>query len=248
MSSYSAFAAYYDALTQNVPYAALADHYQRILKQNGVDSGILLDLACGTGSLSVQMAERGFDVIAVDRSNEMLSVAASKKIESGNPLYLQQSMQSLDLFGTVDAALCTLDSINHLSSEQDLRDTLSKVGLFLNDGGIFIFDVNTLHKHRDVLGQNVFVYDTESVYCVWQNQFCAQDGSVRISLDFFAPDGRFYRRGSEQFTERYYSDELLQQLLEKNRLHCLARFHDFSEKPVTEQSERITYVCRKERK
>lgn len=248
MSSYSAFAAYYDALTQNVSYAALADYYQRILKQNGVDSGILLDLACGTGSLSVQMAERGFDVIAVDRSNEMLSVAASKKIESGNPLYLQQSMQSLDLFGTVDAALCTLDSINHLSSEQDLRDTLSKVGLFLNDGGIFIFDVNTLHKHRDVLGQNVFVYDTESVYCVWQNQFCAQDGSVRILLDFFAPDGRFYRRGSEQFTERYYSDELLGQLLEKNCLHCLARFHDFSEKPVTEQSERITYVCRKERK
>ena len=169
------------------------------------------------------------------------------KIESfGNPIFLNQTMQELDMFGTIDAAICCLDSINHLKNESDVKKAIERVSLFLNDGGLFIFDVNTLHKHRDVLGNNSFVYDTDDVYCVWQNDFNDKNGQIDISLDFFreGKDGK-YTRTNESFSEYYYCDEFLIKTLEENALKCIVKLDDFTDNFASEDSERVLFVCRK---
>ena len=143
----------------------------------------------------------GYDMIGIDSSPMMLTQAQEKKYEYELPmLFLCQDMTDLDLFGTIDAAVCTLDSLNHLETADDIRKTIAKVGLFMNHGGIFIFDVNTIYKHREILGNNTFVYDCDDVYCVWQNQL-SEDDSVEISLDIFEYDDGAYFRESESFRE-----------------------------------------------
>ncbi len=140
MPSYSSFASFYDRLTQNVGYEQRAREYIEILAQNGINSGILLDLACGTGSFTEHFCRSGFDVIGVDASPEMLCEAQAKlSSQEPPPLLLCQLMQNLDLYGTVDAAVCALDSINHLPSLSDVRKTFSRLSLFVRPGGIFIF-------------------------------------------------------------------------------------------------------------
>lgn len=247
MKTYEAFAAYYDGLTDNVDYNALCDRFCQLFSQYGNGGKIVLDLACGTGSLSILLAEKGFDVVGVDASEEMLSEAMNKSFEFGNPIFLNQSMQSLDMFGTIDAAICTLDSINHLKTKKDVKKAIERVSLFLNPKGLFLFDVNTLYKHREILGNNTFVYDTDSVYCVWQNNFHKKSGQIDISLDFFEKqDDGSYLRENECFSEYYYSDEFLTQTLEENSLKVLCRFDDYSDRNVNEKSQRVLYLCRKE--
>lgn len=247
MKTYKSFAEHYDALTQNVDYAALCKHYTALISQYGNGGNIVLDLACGTGSLSVLLAKSGYDVVGVDASEEMLSLAMNKIESFGNPIFLNQTMQQLDLFGTIDAAVCCLDSINHLKTEADVKKAIKRVSLFLNDGGLFIFDVNTLYKHRDILGNNTFVYDIDDVYCVWQNSFNEINGQIDISLDFFREDisGK-YTRTCENFSEYYYSDEFLMQTLEDNSLKCIVKLDDFTENIAKNDSQRVLYICRKE--
>ena len=246
MKTYKSFAEHYDALTQNVDYSALCKHYEALISKYGNGGKLVLDLACGTGSLSVLLAKSGFDVVGVDASEEMLSLAMNKIESFGNPIFLNQTMQELDLFGTIDAVICSLDSINHLKNEADVKKAIERVSLFLNDGGLFIFDVNTLHKHRDVLGNNTFVYDTDDVYCVWQNTFNDKNGQIDISLDFFREgnDGK-YTRTNESFSEYYYSDEFLNKTLEENALKTIVKLDDFTVNPPQENSERVLFVCRK---
>ncbi|MBQ1997967.1 MAG: class I SAM-dependent methyltransferase, partial [Spirochaetales bacterium] len=202
MSEYNAFAEVYDRLTGNIEYSKRAEFIRTLLNRHGVSDGaIVLDLACGTGSLTAELAKHGYDMIGVDNSPMMLCEAQNKMYDSGiNMLFLCQSMPELDLFGTIDAAVCTLDSLNHLDTPEEIEETIAKVGLFMNHGGIFIFDVNTIYKHREILGNNTFVYDCEDVYCVWQNQLC-DDDSVEISLDIFEQEDGAYFRESEGFKE-----------------------------------------------
>lgn len=247
MKSYTEFAAFYDSLTQNVDYKKLAKYYDGLIKKYGNGENLVLDLACGTGSLSVLLAKLGYDVVATDASEPMLAQAMQKVESFGNPIFLNQSMQELDLFGTIDAAVCSLDSINHVSSAEDVKKAFQKVSLFMNKDGVFIFDVNTLHKHKNVLANNTFVYDTEEVYCVWQNAYCDTDGSVEISLDFFEQnEDESYFRSSESFKEYYYSDEFLTKALENCGFSVLEKFDGFTENKVKDVTERIVYVCRKD--
>ncbi|MEE1279632.1 MAG: methyltransferase domain-containing protein, partial [Oscillospiraceae bacterium] len=216
MKTYEAFAPFYDGLTNNVDYAHLSSYFDKIIKENGNGGNLLLDLACGTGSLSFELADKGYDVISVDASEQMLSEAMRKPHTFGNPTFLNQTMQNLDLFGTIDAAVCCLDSINHLSSKVDVKRAIGRVALFMNAGGLFIFDVNTIYKHREILGDNTFVYDTDDVYCVWQNAYCQNDGSVEISLDFFkSQKNGTYLREQESFCEYIYDDEFLTQCIKQ---------------------------------
>ena len=247
MDSYKSFADYYDSLTSNVDYKTIAERICALFSEYGNGGNIVLDLACGTGSLSIFLAEKGFDVVAVDQSEQMLSNAMNKSFKFGNPMFLNQSMQNLDLFGTIDAAVCSLDSINHLQSKADVEKTFEKVSLFLNPKGLFIFDVNTLYKHQKILGNNTFIYELEDVYCVWQNEFCEKNGSVDIALDFFSKqeDGR-YARESEGFCEYYYSDEFIRELCQKNSMTVLKTFDDFTENEVNDKSQRVLYLCRKD--
>ena len=148
MSSYAYFAGYYDELTRNVDYGKQADYLEALCHRLGHAPGLSLDLACGTGSLTVELCRRGWDIYGVDGSPEMLSAAMQKASEEGlHILFLCQKMQRIDLYGTVDTVVCTLDSINHLTSPQDVQRTFDRVSLFLNPGGYFIFDANTIYKH-----------------------------------------------------------------------------------------------------
>ena len=160
MAGYETFAFYYDALTKNAAYESRCARICDLLSEHGVSGGILLDLACGTGTLSLMLEKRGFDVVGVDASEEMLTQAQEKKMEAGaGAIFLRQRMEDLDLFGTIDAAVCTLDSLNHLESEAAFRETLRRVALFMNDGGVFICSGiidGREDEVRSVLEQNGF--------------------------------------------------------------------------------------------
>ena len=244
--SYDDFSRFYDLLTDNVEYEKRADYFCRLLSMCGINEGILLDLGCGTGSMSLAMAERGFDVIGVDSSVGMLNAAQQKMFSSGKQmLLLNQSMEEIDLYGTVDCAICVLDGINHLSNEKAVKATFEKVSLFMNKGGAFAFDVNTLYKHRFVLADNVFVYEPEGVYCVWQNSFNEADGSVDISLDFFEEEDGVYYRSGESFTERAYELNEIKAWLEEAGFEIMGIYDDLTLDAVNNNSERAVFLAKK---
>lgn len=247
--SYGIFSEFYDALTANVSYDTVAQVLSSLLTRYGKGRGLLLDLACGTGSVSVRLAEKGYEVIGVDLSPEMLSEAQNKAYSAGqNILFLCQDMTALDLYGTVDAAVCTLDGLCHLPDEESLSAALQKVSLFMNPGGVFLFDVNSVYKHRAVLGNNTFVYDTDEVYCVWQNTLLPDGVTVQMDLDFFEPvsDAGDYVRQSERFTERAYPKETLEAMLKKAGFTVLDVFDGYSGKPAHDTSERLLFAVRKD--
>lgn len=247
MCGYGFFSNVYDTLTENVNYAARADYIADLLAENGITGGILLDLACGTGTLSIEMAKKGFEVIGVDASADMLSAAMNNAYNSEEDiLFLCQPMQQLDLYGTINAAICTLDSINHLTDPEDVQTTFDKVSLFTEAGGIFIFDINTVFKHRKILGDNTFVYDLDEVYCVWQNTLDAQTDTVQIDLDIFEmlEDGA-YERSQESFCERAYPVDTIKTMLTAAGFETLAIYDELTKNEPKEDSERLFIIARK---
>ncbi len=237
--SYDLFAEYYDELMSGVDYPARARYIDGLIKRFKPDAHLLVDLACGTGSMTVEFAALGYDVIGVDLSENMLSKAREKS--DGSILYLCQPMQELDMYGTIDAFVCTLDSLNHLEDREQLLLALSRVSLFLEPDGVFVFDMNTPYKHETILGDNAFVFETEDVFCVWQNEYDG-GGRVNIALDFFQrqPDGS-YRRECEDFAEIAYSPEEIRALLHEAGLKLVAAYDDMTTDPPGKESERI--VC-----
>lgn len=246
MSGYGCFAEVYDELTGNISYSELAEYYDRLAIKFGGMRGILLDLACGTGSTSVEFSRLGYDVIGVDASVDMLSAAMSKPHE--NITYLCQDMTELDMFGTLDITVCVLDSINHLGSAEEIRKTFEMVSLFTNPGGLFIFDVNTIFKHREILADNVFVYDTDNVYCVWQNDYdeSSADNRVNISLDIFRLDENGnYSRLYEEFSEIAVSREQIEKMLTESGFEVCACYEYLTENGPSEQSEKLVFAAKK---
>lgn len=247
MSGYSAFARYYDELTANIDYVKRGEYFHSLIKKFGkTDGKILLDLACGTGSISEVMAELGYDVIGVDNSDEMLGIAIEKKFDKGlNIQYLCQDMRKIDMFGTVDVTVCALDSINHLSSLNDVRKVFEGVAFFSEIGGLFIFDVNTLYKHRRILADNTFTYETNNVYCIWENTLDAGTDEVRMHLEFFErEENGMYSRSSDDFSEKAYSEEELEKLLEECGFELLAKYGDDTYEAPAETTQRIVYTAR----
>ena len=249
--AYGVFAQYYDALTQNVCYAARAEALDRLIRKweaPDMPDRILLDLACGTGSLSEEFAKRGWDVIGIDGSEEMLSEALDKKYESGLPIqYLRQDMRRLDLYGCISVTVCALDSLNHLPCEADLRAVFSRINLFSNTGALFLFDVNTEYKHRQILADECFVYELPDAVCVWQNhlQDTAPDYPVTIRLDFFEhTEGRRYVRSTEEFTEYIRQPELLRRLLTENGFTLLEVLDGDTYDAPSETTQRLLYIAR----
>ncbi len=247
MSGYSAFSSVYDALTENVNYPQRAAYIADLLALGGVEGGILLDLACGTGAMSVEMSKRGFEVIGVDAAGEMLSVAMNNAYEAEqNILFLCQPMQELDLYGTVNACICTLDSINHLTDERDVQAAFNKVSLFTEPGGAFVFDINTPYKHRQILANNTFVYDVDGAYCVWQNTLDEETDTVQIDLDIFEEiEPGIYERSQESFCERAYSTDSLKAMLEKAGFEVLSVYNELTKDLPSETSERVFITARK---
>lgn len=247
---YNNFSYYYDDLTKNVDYKKRASYFHEIIKKfNGNTLGILLDLACGTGSISEEMAKLGYDVIGTDISEGMLNIALDKKFDSGlNIQYLKQDMRNLDMFGTIDNTLCVLDSLNHLPTLEDIKQTFSKVSLFAEPNGLFIFDMNTPYKHREVLSNNAYIYETDNVFCAWENYYNqdSKNNQVDITLNFFEyGENDSYQRYTEEFSEWAYNIQDILNILDSVGLKLLAMYDDDTFNPVHEKSERIIFVARK---
>lgn len=244
--SYDNFSGFYDRLTDNVEYEKRADYFCRLLSLCEVNGGILLDLGCGTGSMSVMMAEKGFEVIGVDSSIGMLNAARQKVYEKGaDVLLLNQEMQDIDLFGTVDAAICVLDGINHLDGKDDVKQTFEKVSLFMNKGGAFAFDVNTVHKHRNILADNAFVYDLDGFFCSWQNSYNENDNSVDITLDFFEEEDGVYYRSSENFSEQAYELSDISAWLVEAGFEVVGIYDDLTTDCVNPETQRAVFLAKK---
>ncbi len=247
MAGYGDFAYYYDLLTENVDYESRCNYIHSLLAENGIGKGILLDLACGTGTVSMLLSAKGYDMIGVDASEEMLSVAQEKKAESGaDIIFLCQKMDELDLFGTINGAVCTLDSINHITDESTVKEIFRRVSLFMEDKGIFIFDVNTPYKHREILGNNTFVYDMDEVYCVWQNS-TDEKLLTTISLDVFEKDEEddVYYKYSEQFCERGYELSDIEQWVKDYKFDIIGIYEELTKDPVKKDTQRAVFVLRK---
>ncbi|MDO4607664.1 MAG: class I SAM-dependent methyltransferase [Clostridia bacterium] len=242
---YNNFAEFYDELmAYNADYSAREKYLYSLFKKHDRTPTLLLDLACGTGEFSTRFAKRGVSVIGVDVSADMLSVAREKSAEQGQDiLYLCQNATELDLYGTVDGAICCLDSLNHITDYADFCTAIQKVALFLEKDRLFVFDVNTPYKHKEILGDNVFLVDSD-VYCVWQNDFIG-DNTVEINLDFFVPDGEVYYRTGESFCERAYTAEEIEKACKAAGLKIEAVYDDLTENPPQESSQRLIYVTRK---
>lgn len=242
--SYGRFALFYDSLMQ-ADYDKIIKRIDGLVMENYGKRGILLDLACGTGTLCEGMAKLGYDVIGVDISQEMLSVALDKKYDSRLPIqYLCQDMRNIDMFGTIDTTICTLDSLNHLGCREDILKTFEKVSLFCEPGGMFIFDVNTEYKHKNVLGDNTFVFESDDVYCVWQN-FLNEDNSVDIQLDLFEKDEGAYYRETESFSEMSVPLEEISRMLEKCGFEVLGIYDGYDDREVSNTSERAVFAAKK---
>lgn len=240
--SYSAFAEFYDSLTFNVEYERRAEYIRQLLLKNGCGGGILLDLACGTGRLSREMAKFGFDMILVDSSPEMLSFARERNPSS---LILCQDMTSLDLYGTVNGAVCSLDSVNHLLTSSDVKKTFELVSLFTEPGGAFVFDVNTEFKHEKILGDNTFVYENDGVYCVWQNSYRKKRTTTDINLDIFVSDGGKYERRRESFSERAYPLDKIECWLAGAGFQVTGIYDDMTFDTVSETTQRAYFSAKK---
>lgn len=244
--SYDDFSRFYDRLTDNVEYEKRADYFCRLLSMCGIKQGILLELGCGTGSMLLQMEKRGFDVIGVDSSIGMLNVARQKAAENSEKiLLLNQNMQEIDLFGTIDCAICVLDGINHLVDSEDVKATFKKVSLFMNKGGAFAFDVNTVYKHKKILSDNSFVYDFDDLFCVWQNNYNPEDNSVDIALDFFEEENGAYYRSGESFSEKAYELSEISEWLGDEGFEIVGIYDDMTFENVKPTSERAVFLAKK---
>lgn len=217
MSAYVSLAPYYDELTRDVPYEKFAELYEEIFRKYGITPETVLDLACGTGTLTAIMARRGYEMIGADRSEDMLSEAMDKACELTDcvrPIFLGQAMTELDLYGTVSAAYCSLDGINYVPPAQ-LGEVFHRLRLFIEPGGVFVFDINTPEKLRSQNGE-VYIDETENVYCVWRAEFNDTIKVCTYGMDIFIREGALWTRRQEEHTEYAHEPEFLLGLLQEN--------------------------------
>lgn len=214
MESYTDFAYIYDKLIDQ-DYEKWADYIEEIFKANDKKPSLVLDLGCGTGNITNILAKRGYDMIGIDISPDMLNVARDKAADGGQDvLYLCQDIREFELYGTVDAIICTLDVLNYITEPEDLKHVFSLVKNYLNPDGIFIFDINTEYKLKNVLGNNTFIYEENGIFYTWENEY---DKNISTQyLTFFAEneDGLYERFDETHVQRAYKTDEIKKMLLE----------------------------------
>ena len=250
MSSYDFLAGCYDALTYDVDYAAWADYIERHFKKRPLPGNTVLDLACGTGSLTRELALRGYEMIGADRSPEMLAEAAEKNrgISPVEPIFLCQDMENLDLYGTIDACVCCLDSVNYVTDPKKLQRAFGRVHLFLMPGGLFLFDVNSPEKLEGLDGQ-VFLDETEDTYCVWRAEFSRRGRICTYFMDLFRLDQKTGRwdRGVELHRERAYTVAELTAMLTEAGFADVRTWGELKMRPPRPGEQRIFFTARKDK-
>ena len=200
MNSYETLSEYYDRFTDDVGYEEWADFFERLFEREGVKPSLVLDLACGTGSLTRILAQRGYDMIGADASPEMLMQALQNTLDcEPRPLLLNQRMEELDLYGAVDACLCCLDSVNYVTEPEALQTAFERVHTFLNPDGLFVFDINTPEKFARIDGES-YVREDDGVFCVWQA--AVEDGLCAYQFDIFEQEDDVWHRAQETHEER----------------------------------------------
>lgn len=252
MEAYTSFAEVYDQFMDNVPYREWADFLQEILQKEGINDGLVLDLGCGTGSMTEELAGRGYDMIGVDNSEDMLEIAMEKRQESGHDiLYLLQDMQEFELYGTVRAVVSVCDSVNYVTEKEELEQVFRLVNNYLDPGGIFVFDFNTEYKYREVLGDRTIAENREDSSFIWDNYYYEEEHMNEYELTLFIQETdqkELYHKYQETHFQRAYTLEEIRELLERSGLRFVAAYEDYTKEAPGKGSERICVVAREQGK
>ncbi len=259
LEAYTGFAAVYDTFMDNVPYREWGEYIHSMLCEKGVKDGLVLDLGCGTGTMTEILAGYGYDMIGADNSEDMLELAMEKRIQSGHDiLYLLQDMREFELYGTVRAVVSVCDSLNYITDPEDLENVFRLVNNYLDPGGIFLFDFNTEYKYREVMGDCTIAEDRGVCSFIWDNYYYEEERINEYDLTLFVretgqpdpdtdePDkeGQLYRRYTETHYQRAYTLEEMQRLLEKAGLVFEAAYDMDTKEVPGDTSERICVIAR----
>ena len=247
MEAYTRFAEVYDIFMDNIPYGEWAEYLHEILKEYHIPNKMVLELGCGTGNMTERLADKGYDMIGVDNSEVMLEIAMEKRIKSGHDiLYLLQDMQSFELYGTVGAVVSICDSINYITSDEELKEVFHLVNNYLDPRGIFVFDFNTEYKYRELLGDKVIAEEREECSFIWDNYYNAEDKMNEYQLTLFVQnedDKDLYRRYQEVHYQRAYTLEKIKTLIEKAGLRYVAAYDAYTKKAPMYTSGRICVIA-----
>lgn len=245
MDAYTSFASVYDLFMDNVPYEEWCAFLCKILAQHGITDGPVLDLGCGTGKMTRLMSEQGYDMTGIDNAAEMLQIAA---MEPGEVpiLYLLQDMQDLELDGCVRAVYSVCDCVNYVLDEEELQQAFSRVHEYLEEDGVFIFDVNTSYKYTKLLAENTFAESRDEGSFIWDNYYDEEERINEYDLTLFIPEGdELYRRYTETHYQRNYETETLLKLLKNAGFIDICVYDDYTDEPLCETSERAVFVAKK---
>lgn len=249
MNAYTNFSNFYDELMDNINYKEWGNYLLNLLKEYGICSGIVLELGCGTGNICEYLAKKGYDVIGIDNSLEMLGVANEKKMESGmDILYLNQDMRNFELYGTVKAVVSNCDSINYILEKKDLIKVFKLVNNYLDPGGVFIFDLNTEHKYKEI-GDSVIAENREAISFIWENSYIPNKKLNRYDLTLFIKeeDGRFEKTEETHF-QRAYSLEEIKEVINKAGMEFVSAYNGFTKNQPEIYSDRIHIIAREKGK
>lgn len=245
MEAYTGFAEVYDVFQDNVPYEEWCSYVTGLLKEYQVMDGLVLDLGCGTGSLTGLMARSGYDMIGIDNSGEMLQIAMNKRNASGlDILYLLQDMRGFELYGTVKAVISICDSMNYIMEYQELVEVFRLVNNYLDPKGVFIFDLNTEYKYRELLADNTFAEDREESSFIWNNFYDEEDKVNEYDLTLFVKEGELYRKFEETHYQRAYGLDQIQQAIRDGGMEFVAAYDACTRNPIQQDSERIYVIAR----
>ncbi|HJB92178.1 MAG TPA: methyltransferase domain-containing protein [Candidatus Eisenbergiella merdigallinarum] len=246
MEAYEDFALVYDTFMDETPYDGWCGRVKKILEEAGIREGLVLDLGCGTGNMTERLARAGYDMIGVDLSARMLDIALKKREKSGlDILYLQQDMREFELYGTVRAVVCLCDSLNYLLEEDELRETFRLVNNYLDPGGLFLFDFNTVYKYETVIGDSTIAENRDDCSFIWENYYDGESGLNEYDLTIFLrEEGELFRRFTETHVQRGYTLDAIRRLAEEAGLIWVdALDADTGGRPA-EESERIFAVAK----
>ena len=247
MEAYTSFAVVYDTFMDNVPYEEWADYLWKLLREYGIADGLVLELGCGTGSMTELLASKGYDMIGVDNSEDMLELAMEKRIESGyDILYLLQNMQEFELYGTVRAVVSVCDSVNYVTDEEELTEVFRLVNNYLDPQGVFIFDFNTEYKYQEILGEQVIAEEREECSFIWDNYYDEEQKINEYELTLFVQsqeDPELYRKYQEVHYQRAYTLERIRNLIEKAGLRYVTAYDAYTKDAPLYTSERICVVA-----
>ena len=249
MEAYTSFAKVYDTFMDNVPYEEWAEYLAELLQEYDIEDGLVLDLGCGTGSLTEILATKGYDMIGADGSAEMLEIAMEKKAQSGHDiLYLLQDMREFELYGTVKAIVSVCDSVNYILEEEELEEVFRLVNNYLDPGGVFIFDFNTVYKYREILGDQTIAENREECSFIWDNYYYEEERINEYELSLFIREGdsELYRKYQETHFQKAYDLETMKRLITQSGLEYITAYDAFTKEAPTRVSERI-YVIARER-